>query len=119
LLSEITMRLRAAEITLDQEPGHARRLGPRRRPHGSWRDQQQATQTTPRHLFHRRPGFPFVYDRDKPQQISDTSAIEAMIDEVIAANPAQVAQFKGGKRTVAASSWPSVMRLRSRRIPRC
>ena len=31
--------------------------------------------------------FAFIYDRDKPQQISDTSAIEAMIDEVIAANP--------------------------------
>ncbi|MCB1756724.1 MAG: Asp-tRNA(Asn)/Glu-tRNA(Gln) amidotransferase subunit GatB [Gammaproteobacteria bacterium] len=30
-------------------------------------------------------------------QITDTSAIEAMIDEVIAANPAQVDQYRGGK----------------------
>ncbi|MFV8834652.1 Asp-tRNA(Asn)/Glu-tRNA(Gln) amidotransferase subunit GatB [Aquisalimonas sp.] len=31
------------------------------------------------------------------KQVTDTGAIEAMIDEVIAANPDQVAQYKGGK----------------------
>ncbi len=31
------------------------------------------------------------------QQITDTSAIEAMIDEVIAANPSQVAEYRAGK----------------------
>ncbi len=31
------------------------------------------------------------------EQITDSSAIEAVIDEVIAANPAQVAEFRGGK----------------------
>lgn len=31
------------------------------------------------------------------KQITDTGAIEAMVDEVIAANPSQVAEFKGGK----------------------
>ena len=55
--------------------------------------------------------FPFVYERDKPQQISDSSAIEGMIDQVIAANPAQVGQFKGGKRTVAAFFVGQVMKL--------
>ena len=38
--------------------------------------------------------FAEVYERDKPQQISDAGAIEAMIDEVIAANPKQVAQYR-------------------------
>ena len=52
-----------------------------------------------------------MYDRDKPQQISDTSAIEGMIDQVIAANPNQVAQFKAGKRTVAAFFVGQVMKL--------
>ena len=55
--------------------------------------------------------FAFIYDRDKPQQITDSSALEKMIDEVIAANPAQVAQFKGGKRTVAAFFVGQVMKL--------
>ncbi|AOV18017.1 aspartyl/glutamyl-tRNA amidotransferase subunit B [Acidihalobacter aeolianus] len=31
------------------------------------------------------------------KQITDTSAIEAIIDEIIAANPAQVEQYRGGK----------------------
>ncbi len=34
------------------------------------------------------------------RQITDTGAIEALIDEVIAANPAQVEQFKAGKEKV-------------------
>jgi aspartyl-tRNA(Asn)/glutamyl-tRNA(Gln) amidotransferase subunit B len=55
--------------------------------------------------------FPEVYERDKPQQISDASVIEAMIDEVIAANPKQVAQYVGGKKTVAAFFVGNVMRL--------
>jgi aspartyl-tRNA(Asn)/glutamyl-tRNA(Gln) amidotransferase subunit B len=55
--------------------------------------------------------FPEIYERDKPQQISDTSLIEAMIDEVIVANPKQVAQYVGGKKTVAAFFIGNVMRL--------
>jgi aspartyl-tRNA(Asn)/glutamyl-tRNA(Gln) amidotransferase subunit B len=55
--------------------------------------------------------FPSVYLREKPQQISDTGAIEAMIDEVIAANPKQVEQYRGGKKTVAAFFVGQVMKL--------
>jgi aspartyl-tRNA(Asn)/glutamyl-tRNA(Gln) amidotransferase subunit B len=55
--------------------------------------------------------FAEVYERDKLRQISDTSVIEAMIDEVIAANPKQVAQYVGGKKTVAAFFVGNVMRL--------
>ncbi|HXS94878.1 MAG TPA: Asp-tRNA(Asn)/Glu-tRNA(Gln) amidotransferase subunit GatB [Candidatus Limnocylindrales bacterium] len=38
--------------------------------------------------------------REGLQQISDTGAIEKIIDEVIAANPKQVEQYRGGKPTV-------------------
>ena len=34
------------------------------------------------------------------KQISDTGALEKIVDEVIAANPKQVEQFKSGKTTV-------------------
>ncbi|KPK37760.1 MAG: glutamyl-tRNA amidotransferase [Gammaproteobacteria bacterium SG8_47] len=34
------------------------------------------------------------------KQITDTGAIEALIDEIVAANPAQVEQFKAGKEKV-------------------
>src|SRR6202789_600883 len=111
LLSEITMRLRAAEITLDKSPisldGIVLAADLAEAGEISSKQLKQLLDT----CFTEGRDFAFVYDRDKPQQISDTSAIEAMIDEVIAANPAQVAQFKGGKRTVAAFFVCQVMRL--------
>jgi len=51
--------------------------------------------------FERNQDFPAIYEQEKPQQISDTQAIETMIDEVIAANPKQVEQYRAGKKTVA------------------
>jgi aspartyl-tRNA(Asn)/glutamyl-tRNA(Gln) amidotransferase subunit B len=45
--------------------------------------------------------FPAVYEREKPEQITDSSAIEAMIDEIITANPRQVEQYRAGKKTLA------------------
>jgi len=51
--------------------------------------------------FEKGEDFPAVYEREKPQQLTDASAIEAMIDEVIAANPKQVEQYRAGKRTMA------------------
>jgi aspartyl-tRNA(Asn)/glutamyl-tRNA(Gln) amidotransferase subunit B len=61
--------------------------------------------------FDKGEDFGVVYDREKPEQISDTGAIETMIDEVITANPKQVEQFKGGKTTVSAFFVGQVMRL--------
>jgi aspartyl-tRNA(Asn)/glutamyl-tRNA(Gln) amidotransferase subunit B len=55
--------------------------------------------------------FGAVYEREKPQQITDTGAIEAMIDEAIAANPKQVEQYRAGKKTVAAFFVGQVMRV--------
>jgi aspartyl-tRNA(Asn)/glutamyl-tRNA(Gln) amidotransferase subunit B len=44
--------------------------------------------------------FPAVYEREKPQQITDTAALEKIIDEVISANPKQVEQYRAGKTTI-------------------
>jgi aspartyl-tRNA(Asn)/glutamyl-tRNA(Gln) amidotransferase subunit B len=41
-----------------------------------------------------------IVKREGLQQISDTQALEKIIDDVIAANPKQVEQYKGGKTTV-------------------
>jgi len=51
--------------------------------------------------FEKSEDFPAVYEREKPQQITDASAIEKLIDEVIAGNPKQVEQYRAGKKTVA------------------
>src|SRR5262249_40417264 len=44
--------------------------------------------------------FTAVYEREKPQQITDTGMIEKMIAEIIAANPKQVEQYRAGKTTL-------------------
>jgi aspartyl-tRNA(Asn)/glutamyl-tRNA(Gln) amidotransferase subunit B len=50
--------------------------------------------------FENGQDFAAVYEKEKPLQITDSSAIERIIDEVIAANPKQVEQYRSGKRTV-------------------
>ncbi|MGA3187165.1 MAG: Asp-tRNA(Asn)/Glu-tRNA(Gln) amidotransferase subunit GatB [Bryobacteraceae bacterium] len=41
-----------------------------------------------------------IVEREGLHQISDTGALEKIVDEVIAANPKQVEQYRGGKQTV-------------------
>jgi aspartyl-tRNA(Asn)/glutamyl-tRNA(Gln) amidotransferase subunit B len=60
--------------------------------------------------FEKGEDFATVYEREKPQQITDTKAIEALIDEVIAANPKQVEQYRGGKKTLSAFFVGQVMK---------
>lgn len=60
--------------------------------------------------FEKGEDFAVVYEREKPEQITDTTALEAMIDEVIAANPKQVEQYRAGKKTVAGFFVGQVMR---------
>ena len=60
--------------------------------------------------FEKGEDFGAVYEREKPEQITDASAIEKLIDEVIAANPKQVEQYRAGKKTVAGFFVGQVMR---------
>jgi aspartyl-tRNA(Asn)/glutamyl-tRNA(Gln) amidotransferase subunit B len=51
--------------------------------------------------FSRNKDFPEVYEEEgRPQQSSDTSALEKIIDEVIAASPKQLEQYRAGKKTM-------------------
>jgi len=52
-----------------------------------------------------------IVEREGLKTISDTGAIEKIIDEVIAANPKQVEQYKGGKTTVIGFLVGQVMKL--------
>ncbi len=60
--------------------------------------------------FEKGEDFAPVYDREKPQQITDAAAIEALIDAAIAANPRQVEQYRAGKKTMAGFFVGQVMR---------
>jgi aspartyl-tRNA(Asn)/glutamyl-tRNA(Gln) amidotransferase subunit B len=60
--------------------------------------------------FEKGEDFSAVYEREKPQQITDASALEALIDEIVAANPKQLEQYRGGKKTLAGFFVGQVMR---------
>jgi aspartyl-tRNA(Asn)/glutamyl-tRNA(Gln) amidotransferase subunit B len=51
--------------------------------------------------FERNQDFPEVYEAEgRPQQSSDTTALEKVIDEVVVANPKQLEQYRAGKKTM-------------------
>jgi aspartyl-tRNA(Asn)/glutamyl-tRNA(Gln) amidotransferase subunit B len=51
--------------------------------------------------FERNKDFSEVYEEEgRPQQSSDTSALDKIIDEVVSANPKQLEQYRAGKKTM-------------------
>jgi aspartyl-tRNA(Asn)/glutamyl-tRNA(Gln) amidotransferase subunit B len=51
--------------------------------------------------FERGKDFPAVYEEEgRPQQSTDTAALEKIIDEIISTNPKQVEQYRAGKKTM-------------------
>ena len=100
--SELTMRLKAAGLELEQSPITMKGVA-------QAADLAEDGKLSSKQLkqlfdlcFERSEDFDLVYEREKPQQISDAATLEKMIDDVIAANPAQVEQYRKGKKTVAA-----------------
>jgi aspartyl-tRNA(Asn)/glutamyl-tRNA(Gln) amidotransferase subunit B len=102
LNSEIISRLRLKNLELENSPvsmaGLARAA-----------DLAESGQLSSKQLkqlfdicFENSEDFAAVYEREKPRQITDSSELEKLVDEIIAANPTQVEQYRGGKKTVAA-----------------
>ncbi len=62
--------------------------------------------------FERGRDFPLVYEEQgRPQQSSDTSALEKVVDEIIAANPKQVEQYRAGKKSMLGFFVGQVMKV--------
>ncbi len=110
LTSEITMRLRAAGLENDRSPITEDGLVLAADLTESGEISSKMLKSMLDTAFANNEDFTVVYDREKPQQISDTGAIEALVDQAIAGNPKQVEQFRAGKRTVAAFFVGQVMK---------
>ena len=110
LLSEVGGRLKALGLDLDQSPVSMAGIVQA----ADLLDQNKISSKQMKQLFdiafEKGEDFGVVYEREKPQQITDVSAIEKLIDEVIAANPKQVEQYRAGKKTVAGFFVGQVMR---------
>jgi aspartyl-tRNA(Asn)/glutamyl-tRNA(Gln) amidotransferase subunit B len=110
LLSEIGGRLKALNLEQDQSPVSMAGIVLA----ADLLDEDKLSSKQLKQLFdtcfEKGEDFPAVYEREKPQQLTDASAIEAMIEEVIAANPKQVEQYRAGKKTIAGFFVGQVMR---------
>jgi len=110
LLSEIGGRLKALNLEQDQSPISMAGIVLA----ADLLDEDKISSKQLKQLFdtcfEKGEDFPAVYEHEKPQQLTDASAIEAMIDEVIAANPKQVEQYRAGKKTIAGFFVGQVMR---------
>jgi aspartyl-tRNA(Asn)/glutamyl-tRNA(Gln) amidotransferase subunit B len=111
LLSEVGGRLNALGIELDQSPVTMDGIVQA----ADLLDENKISSKQLKQLFdicfEKSEDFGPVYEREKPQQLTDTSAIEKMIDEVIAANPKQVEAYRAGKTTLAGFFVGQVMRM--------
>ena len=110
LLSEVGGRLKALGIELDQSPVTMAGIVLA----ADLLDENKISSKQMKQLFdvsfEKGEDFGTVYEREKPQQITDAAALEKLIDEVIAANPKQVEQYRGGKTTMAGFFVGQVMR---------
>jgi aspartyl-tRNA(Asn)/glutamyl-tRNA(Gln) amidotransferase subunit B len=100
ILSELIFRLKAASLELDNSPISMKGAA-------LAADLVEDNTISSKILkdlfdkcFERKTDFPEIYEKEKPQQISDTGELEAIIDQLIEANPKQVESFRAGKTTV-------------------
>ncbi len=62
-------------------------------------------------MFESGQSAAFIMERDGLKQISDSGALEKIVDEVLAANPKQVEQYRSGKTAVAGFLVGQVMKV--------
>ena len=98
LQSELTMRLKAGNLELEQSPitmaGVAQAADLPKKASSSSKQLKQLFDL----CFEKGEDFGPVYEREKPQQITDASALEKMIDDVIAANPSRSSSTAKAKK---------------------
>jgi aspartyl-tRNA(Asn)/glutamyl-tRNA(Gln) amidotransferase subunit B len=101
LLSEVGGRLKALDLDQEQSPvsmdGIVHAAGLLDEGKISSKQMKQLFDV----CFEKGEDFPAVYEREKPEQITDAAALDKLIDEAIAANPKQAEQYRGGKKTMA------------------
>ena len=101
VMGDLMGLLKAEGKEIDESPGERGESG---RTGGADRRQANSPANWPRRFsprcLPRAMRRRAIMEREGLKQISDTGALEQIIDDVIAANPKQVEQYRGGKTTV-------------------
>jgi aspartyl-tRNA(Asn)/glutamyl-tRNA(Gln) amidotransferase subunit B len=96
IMGEVTRRLNASEMTIDQAPVSAQQLAALIGRINDNTISNNAARQVFEALWTDGGEVDAIIDAKGLKQMSDTGALEALIDEVLAANPKNVEEFKAG-----------------------
>ncbi len=101
VMGDLMAMLKAEGTEIAESPVSAQNLGRAGQAdrHGDELSGKLAKEIFPK-MFSTGDAAAAIVEREGLKQISDTGALEKIIEDVIAANPKQVEQYKGGKTTV-------------------
>lgn len=110
ILGELFAKLNREEATLSESPVNASRLAELVSRVADGTVSNKSGRQVLEAMWSTEDSADEVIEREGLVQISDSSAIEAMVDEVIKANPGQVAEYRAGKEKLMAFFVGQVMR---------
>ena len=110
ILGELFAKLNREESTLDACPVNATRLASLVARVADGTVSNQSGRQVLEAMWGTEDSADLVIEREGLVQISDSLAIEAMVDDVITANPGQVAEYRSGKEKLMAFFVGQVMR---------
>jgi aspartyl-tRNA(Asn)/glutamyl-tRNA(Gln) amidotransferase subunit B len=100
VMGDLAGLLKAAGREITESPVEARELGALVAMIGKGELSGKLAKEVLPKMFESGEPAAVIMEREGLKQISDTGALEKIIEEVIAANPKQVEQYRGGKTTV-------------------
>ena len=99
-MGDLMGALKAAGKDITESPVSAAHLGELLKLVGSGEISSKLAKDIFEKMFATGEAAPVIMEREGLKQISDTGALEKIVDDVIAANPKQLEQYRAGKTTV-------------------
>jgi aspartyl-tRNA(Asn)/glutamyl-tRNA(Gln) amidotransferase subunit B len=111
VMGDLAALLKAADKTIDESPVDAKALGELLGLIASGELSGKLAKKVLEKMFESGGTAPVIVECEGLRQISDSGALGKIVDEVIAANPKQVEQLRGGKTAVMGFLVGQVMKL--------
>ena len=111
VMGDLAALLKAADKEISDSPVSARNLGELLGLIAGGELSGKLAKEVLEKMFASGDTAPIIMEREGLRQISDSGALGKIVDEVIAANPKQVEQFRAGKATVIGFLVGQVMKL--------
>lgn len=97
ITAELFGRLNKQDLTIEDSPIHAKQMGGLLDLIADDTISGKIAKTVLDKMFETGKDAAMIVEEEGLKQVTDTGAIEAVIDEVLAANPDKVEQYRGGK----------------------